>query len=66
MLEDQHPLTVALIFIVIVLAIIGGPLLTISALNLLFGLAIPKTFFTWLSMLWLQWLIVGSQYTKKA
>lgn len=68
MLEDHHPISVALVFIGIILLIIAGPLWTIGALNLLFGLAIPKTFFTWLSMFWIQWLIVGSraQYNKKA
>lgn len=68
MLEDRHPVTVALVLIVVILLIIAGPLWTIGALNLLFGLAIPKTFFTWLSVLWLQWLLIGSkvQYNKEA
>lgn len=38
--------------VLIIAAAIAGPLFTIAALNTLFGLGIPYTFWTWLSMFW--------------
>jgi len=39
--------------LVVVAAIVFGPIITIWALNLLFGLTIPSTFATWFAVLWL-------------
>jgi antibiotic biosynthesis monooxygenase (ABM) superfamily enzyme len=47
-----------------ILAIVVGPLLTIWALNLLFGLAIETTLSTWFATAWLQGLLI-SRVTKK-
>jgi len=43
---------------VIAAVLIFGPLFTIWALNLVFTLNIPVTFWTWLSVFWLQLLFV--------
>ena len=41
--------------IILLIAVIGiGPVLTIMALNTLFGLAIVINIWTWLSVLWLS------------
>ena len=44
--------------IAILALIFVGPWFSILALNTLFGLAIPVNFWTWLSMLWIQALLV--------
>lgn len=51
----------AIVFLVALLIalVIGGPLLTILALNTLFGLTIGYNFSTWAAMLWLQLLLVA-------
>jgi hypothetical protein len=41
-----------------------GPFLTIWSLNILFGLKIPTTFWTWLAMLWIH--VVITTAVKKA
>lgn len=40
--------------------VIAGPLFTIAALNTLFGLGIPYTFWTWLSMFWVGLVLFPS------
>lgn len=45
--------------------IIGGPLATIWALNTLFSLTIPTTFWTWLATLWLMWTVSGTKTASK-
>lgn len=41
-----------------IFAAILFPFITIAAINLLFGTAIPYTVYTWLAMFWLQ-LCIG-------
>ena len=48
------------IWVAIGIAVIAVPVLTIWAVNLLTGMSIPITFFTWLSAAWLLWLSRGS------
>lgn len=42
-----------------VLLIIFAPVFTILALNTVFGLTIPVTFWTWLSVVWLNMATFG-------
>ena len=42
------------VIVLIIALVIFGPLVTIWALNTLFGLKIAFTFWTWLAMLWVQ------------
>ena len=48
----------ALVFLLWILIIIS-PFLTIGALNTLFGLSIAYTFYTWLSVGWLNLVTFG-------
>jgi hypothetical protein len=48
-----------LIAALILLLIAFGPLVTIWALNTLFGLKIAFTFWTWFATLWIQGLFVA-------
>ena len=50
------------IVLLILVAIVLGPLATIAALNTVFGLQIAYTFWTWLGVLWLQWLFVVPKF----
>ena len=43
-----------------ILLIIAGPLLSIAAVNTLFGMSIQVTIWTWLSAFWLSALIGAS------
>jgi ABC-type transport system involved in multi-copper enzyme maturation permease subunit len=55
----------AVVLILVVVAIvIGGPLMTITALNELFGMKIEFTFMTWLSAFWLSAIAAGGVTTK--
>ena len=45
--------------VVLLAVIIAGPLLTIASLNTLFGLSIAYTFWTWLSVGWLNLATFG-------
>lgn len=55
------------LFTFIIAAIIFGPLVTIWALNLLFGLKIAFTFWTWLATLWITAIFGGAKYfTRKS
>jgi hypothetical protein len=47
------------------LLIAFGPIFTIWALNLIFNLSIPTTFWTWLSTAWLSFLVVGYKKSSK-
>lgn len=47
------------------LLIAFGPIFTIWALNLIFNLSIPITFWTWLSTAWLSFLVVGHKSNSK-
>ena len=46
--------------VVLLAAIIAGPLLTIASLNTLFGLNIAYTVWTYLSVMWLNLATFGS------
>jgi len=46
-----------ILFIIACLTI--GPILTIMALNCLFGLEIPISFATWMAVFWLQLILVA-------
>lgn len=48
-----------LYMIIVVAAIIFGPLLTIASMNTLFGLAIPYAIETWASVVWLTLATFG-------
>jgi hypothetical protein len=41
-----------------------GPVFTIMALNKVFGMTLVLDFYTWLSVFWLQALLVASASTK--
>ena len=45
------------VVVLMLIAVAFGPIFTIWAVNLLFGLTIPVTFYTWLSALWLAFVI---------
>jgi hypothetical protein len=51
----QYFLILAIVFLLMIFA----PIFTILALNTLFALNIPVTFFTWLSIMWLQMVTFG-------
>lgn len=42
------------------MAFVAVPVVSILAINLLTGAAIPITFFNWLATLWLTWAVSGS------
>ena len=51
--------------LLIVALIILGPVITIWALNLVFGLNLVTNFATWFAVLWLQSLLVARVTVKK-
>ena len=53
----------ALILLVIALVVVG-PIFTILALNTLFTLSIPITFWTWLSTAWLGFILIPKDKSK--
>jgi hypothetical protein len=53
-----------LILVLVVLAVVFGPLLLIWALNTLFGLGIAYTFLTWLAALILGATVGGSRGSR--
>jgi len=53
--------TALTLIVLIIVLIIAGPVFTIMALNTLFpSLAIPVSFWTWLSVAWLQAITIGN------
>ena len=57
--------TNAIIFIVIIgLMILIGPVFTIMALNKVFGMGLAIDFWTWLSVFWIQGLLITKVSTK--
>jgi hypothetical protein len=48
----------------IVFSIVAGPLITIWAVNTLFGLGIAYTFWTWLAMLCIHLIVRGGVKLK--
>jgi len=55
-------LPILLLLVAVIAFIVGGPLLSIWALNTLFGLGIAFTFETWAAALWLSTVVGGSAY----
>ena len=54
------------ILVTMLLAVIViGPILTIKALNILFGLGIDVNIFTWMATFWLQILFVAPKNISK-
>jgi hypothetical protein len=45
-------------FAFIVLTIFFGPVFTIMALNKVFGMALVLDFWTWMSVFWLQYIVI--------
>ena len=54
------------VLLVVTAVVVGAPLMTITALNTLFGLSIEVTFMTWLSAFWLSAIVGGSFYVRKS
>jgi len=58
--------TAILVVVILILAAIFSPFMTIWSLNTLFPqLAIPMNFWTWLSMEWINLIIIG-RISKRA
>ena len=57
---------ILVVLVLVIAAIVLGPLLTIAAINTLFSTAIPYTFWTWASVAWLQVGVVGAGYHVKS
>jgi hypothetical protein len=55
---------VVFMILLVCAVVIGGPLMTITALNELFGMKIEFTFMTWLSAFWLSAIAAGSVSTR--
>lgn len=51
---------IAFALLLILGLIVVGPLITIWAVNTLFGLGIAYTFWTWLAVVWLQMVTFGN------
>jgi len=48
------------VLVLVVAVLVAAPLATIAALNTVFDLSIAYTFWTWLSIVWLQIISFGS------
>ena len=55
---------VVFMILLVLAVVIGGPLMTITALNELFGMKIEFTFMTWLSAFWLSAIAAGGVSTR--
>lgn len=53
-------LKISALLVLLVGIVIAAPLATIAALNTVFSLSIAYTFWTWLSVVWLQIITFGS------
>lgn len=51
--------------LIVLAAIVCGPLVTIFALNVLFSLAIPYSLKTWFATFWLAGVITAGKYASK-
>lgn len=59
--------TLFLVAIILILAAIFTPFMTIWSLNTLFPqLSIPMNFWTWLAMQWINFMIIGRIERKRA
>lgn len=66
---DRFPTWIAALILLGVVAfaiavVVFAPLITIWALNLLFGLSIPATLATWAAAFWLSWIVSGGIRTS--
>lgn len=64
-MKEFDQLVIVLIIAVSILVVLG-PVITIWSLNLLFGLAIPVTFWTWCASFWLSACVYGASASAKA
>ena len=55
----------ALIVLVLLVALVLGPIATIASLNTLFSLGIPYNIYTWLSVFWIGLVIAGHSRSSK-
>jgi hypothetical protein len=56
---------VILLILLMVLVVIFGPMVTIWALNTLFGLSIPTTLSTWFATLWITAIVSSAKISTK-
>lgn len=61
----QTWVSITVLFIVAILAIIFGPIFTIWALNTVFNTGIAITFWNWLSVSWLTFVISAAKLNIK-
>ena len=61
----QNALIVIVVAAVIIGLIIGGPLVTIWALNTLFAVGIAYNFWTWLAAVWLASIVAARKFEIK-
>lgn len=52
-------LSIIFLALLLIALVISGPLITVLALNTLFGLTIGYNFGTWAAMLWLQLMFIA-------
>lgn len=59
MTKTTKDIAMLITIIVLLIFLIGiGPVLTLLSLNTLFNLQIPYTFWSWLSVSWLQFILI--------
>lgn len=59
MTKTTKDIAMLITIIVLLIFLIGiGPILTLLSLNTLFNLQIPYTFWSWLSVSWLQFILI--------
>lgn len=58
-------LIVAGLVLLFAFLIVVGPMLTIIALNTLFGLGLKITLGTWAATFWLSLIVAGTKYNSK-
>lgn len=47
--------------VLLALVVLGGPYLTITAINTIFATGIQFTFWNWVSMMWLHWIVASTK-----
>lgn len=52
-------LSIIFLALLLIALVVSGPLITVLALNTLFGLTIGYNFSTWAAMLWLQLMFIA-------
>ena len=61
-MNDHGPWAILFIAIIIIALLIYGPMITIWAMNTLFGLNIPTNGATWFAVIWLGSIVGSSNY----